>query len=135
MAIVAVASSLSPPAAIAGDSAVGVAVFEQGYGVHRVVKPGYIVARRGDGSNSGTDYWAVRHWKWRAARATATGTYTWIERSTKTPRPYRARITLSRVRTCGGQFMFTRLSGRFTGRRPAGFPRTLRQSFPVCPPS
>jgi hypothetical protein len=49
---------------------------------------------------------------------------------------YPISVTLSRVRQCGDVPQFRRLTVRFTGKRPKGFDRRMRQPFQCAiPPS
>jgi hypothetical protein len=110
--------------------------FVQGQGVVFVQRPtvvdGTFNAR--PPAYSGIDTWTIKRWSsWGGARATAKASYFHNTKS-GTGASYPARLVLSGHKTCGGKRYYTRIRGTFTGKRPAGFSKTIsgRKYAPPC---
>lgn len=102
--------------------------FEQGQGVVLSVRPPSVDAARNirPGSVSGLDGWGVSWRRWGSASAAGRGTYFWHTPDGSDIRAFPSTIVLGGVVRCGGDRVFTRITGTFTGRVPPGMRRTVR---------
>jgi hypothetical protein len=105
--------------------------FEQGTGVVLDKRPRVVDASRNirPGSISGLDSWVIRKWlSFGGPRAVASAVYWWHTPDGSNFRRFAARVVLGGVQHCGTLYAYTRISGRFLGRKPSGLPRTIHKA-------
>jgi hypothetical protein len=117
----------------AGNCTARIAVSKPGIGVILEERPKALAARRNVLFPSvwDSDAWVMNKWiRFGGPRAVGKAVYFWHVPNRPLYRHYKSRVVLHRLRSCGQLHIYTRITGRFIGRKPPHMRRKISQTPP-----